>query len=1000
MSKKPHSALSRRRDSLGEGQTPRAAQVETGGGSYVGGSVDTGGGAFIGRDQYIINITTTLVGQAEARDIESLPPEPGEPPFQGLQYFTEADAQRFFGREQLTARVVSRLKSTRFLAVIGASGSGKSSLVRAGVIPALKGGQRLADGGLPPPGSGNWAYLALTPTVHPLEALAAALSPPTAGLEDVARLRDDLAGIPNSLTLAARRHLAAIGRGHLLIFIDQFEEVFTLCRKEDEREAFLTRLVEAVEGEDQPPLTILITLRADHYASLARHDRLREVISHHQEFIGAMNREELVRAIDRPLALGGWKIQEGLIEVILDDIGYEPGALPLLSHALYETWMRRRGRTLTLSGYTEAGGVRGAVAQTAEAVFRQLPADQQPVARLIFTRLTEVGEDIPDTRRRASYAELISRATDELVIDAVVKILADARLVITGSAQGQGERVVEVAHEALIREWPTLRRWIDEDRQDLLLQQHLIDDTNDWVRSERDPGLLYRGPRLSQALEWAEKNPDTVSLLIAEFLQASQAAAAEEAARARRLAQATRIQRLFLGLTAVLIAGISYLLFTFIFNKPPAVMDGYYNIAIAQFDLPGLEQNLPEVALDLDQALFEKISAEVGNNPNLLIWHDSPQLRDLKVTIGAVSGADPAERAQSAKDLAGRLNADMVIYPERVDTQAETRIDVAFYLAPRPWYAYEDLQGSFNLGCPFSLSQPETSGPSLDQLSECGSALSWLALGLTEAQLGHSLDALEAFLNARDVFPRSELIQFFLGREYLFLVDRETVLEFARDQFESQAEAAFRQAITINPSYPRGYIGLGSVFAKRARQMVNQFEAGEQPAGVLAQASAFVDQAVANYRQALAASQASPAVGLPLEGVARLGAGNMHNLAGIIAFHQGDPAGALEQFDRAIATLEKTIEPLAADGQARYLTQAYEYLGTAYRWKAHIFQAHLEIDASLEAYQRALDYFDRCIAQGENTQDRIVREEIIAAICVPNRAEVQQILENLRGTQG
>lgn len=662
--------------------------------------------------------------------------------------------------------------------------------------------------------------------------------------------------------------------------------------------------------------------------------------------------------------------------------------------------MRRRGRTLTLSGYTEAGGVRGAVAQTAEAVFRQLPSRQQSVARLIFTRLTEVGEDIPDTRRRATYAELISRATDELVIDAVVKILADARLVITGSVQGQGERVVEVAHEALIREWPTLRQWLDEDRQNLILQQHLIDEANDWVRSERDPGLLYRGPRLVQALAWAEKNPDTVSLPIAEFLQASQAAAAEEAARARRLARATRIQRMFLGLTAVLMAGIVYLLYTFIFNKPPAVMDGYYNIAIAQFDLPELEQNPSEGRLDIDQALFERINAEVGQNPNLLIWHDGPQLRDLKVTIGALSAASPVERVNSARDLARRLNADMVIYPERADTPEGAFADVAFYLAPRPWYAYEDLQGSFSLGCRLALASPETSDQSLERLSECGSALSWLAVGLTEAQLGHSLDALEAFLNADKAFPRSELIQFFLGREYLFLVDREAVLEFARAQFVSQAEAAFRQAIAINPSYPRGYIGLGSVFAKRARQIVKGFESGEQPASALVEAEMLVEQAQANYRQALDASQASPAVGIPLESFARLGAGNMHTLAGIITFHQGEPSGALQRFDQAIATVEATIQPLSADGQTRYLTQAYEYLGTAYRWKAFIFQSQLAIDESLEAYQRAFDYFDRCVAQGEGTPDRIVREEIIAAICIPNRADVQENLENLRGNQG
>jgi len=192
---------------------------------------------------------------------------------------------------------------------------------------------------------------------------------------------------------------------------------------------------------------------------------------------------------------------------MLHDVGMsegrqpEPGALPLLSHALLETWKRRRANTLTLKGYYEAGGVRGAIAQTAESVFRhELTPQQQSIARSVFLRLTELGEGTQDTRRRAAVSELIppSPYGDAVQVEDVLVKLADARLITTG------EGTVEVAHEALIREWPTLREWLAEDREGLRLHRHLTQATLDWETMQRDPGALYRGARLAQTLEWAE----------------------------------------------------------------------------------------------------------------------------------------------------------------------------------------------------------------------------------------------------------------------------------------------------------------------------------------------------------------------------------------------------------------------------------------------------------------------------------------------------------------
>ncbi|RPH58066.1 MAG: ATP-binding protein, partial [Chloroflexi bacterium] len=183
----------------------------------------------------VINIKSTILSNDEVKDIENLPPEPGEAPFQGLQYFDEQDAGRFFGRELLVAKIVARLASTRFLAVIGASGSGKSSVVRAGVLPALRSGERLADGGLPPTDSGQWDIRIFTPSAHPLEALAASLTRDSESVSAAAAMRSDLEQDHHALALSARRLLSQTGRKHLLLVIDQFEEIFTQCKQEAER---------------------------------------------------------------------------------------------------------------------------------------------------------------------------------------------------------------------------------------------------------------------------------------------------------------------------------------------------------------------------------------------------------------------------------------------------------------------------------------------------------------------------------------------------------------------------------------------------------------------------------------------------------------------------------------------------------------------------------------------------------------------------------------------
>jgi WD40 repeat protein len=493
---------------------------------------------FLENGQWVIEGAPSLVADE--------PPAPGEPPFKGLQYFDQADAGLFFGRELLTARLVRQLDHHRLLMIVGASGSGKSSVVRAGLLPALQRGEPLADGSFPPAGCSRWPVHVITPSAHPLEALAASLTRDAASVRATSALIEDLRDA-HSLNLAVRKVLSSAGLGgasRLLLVVDQFEELFTLCQDEAEREAFVDSLLAAVDSGQDGPTIVVGTLRADFYAHCAEYAGLREALARRQEYIGPMSPEELRRAIEEPARRGGWLFEPGLVDLILRDAGDEPGALPLLQHALLATWQHRRGHTLTLESYGEAGGVRGAIAKTAETVFRQhLSAEQRPIARNVFLRLTQLGEDTQDTRRRAALSELVPSAEEAPAVEAVLGTLADARLITLG------EGTAEVAHEALIREWPTLRQWLDENRAGLRVHRRLTEAAIEWERLNRDDGLLYRGARLAEASEWAADHAAALNALEHAFLAQSQAAIEREAAEreaqrqreleaARRLAEA------------------------------------------------------------------------------------------------------------------------------------------------------------------------------------------------------------------------------------------------------------------------------------------------------------------------------------------------------------------------------------------------------------------------------------------------------------------------------
>jgi hypothetical protein len=521
--------------------------ITTGEGSQLRAGGDVTGRDKITAGRDVIVADTVIISEKPAAHVtDDEAPAPGEPPFKGLLYFDEADAELFFGREAWVEKLVARLSPlatdgvtdvadasatsvtsatksvANFLAIIGASGSGKSSLARAGLIPALR--REHPD----------WPVHVITPTARPLESLAISLTRDSESVTAADTLIDDLKQSQRSLHLYARRLLGSHSDRRLLLVVDQFEELFTTCKDEAERKAFIDNLMTAINspspdgapraeggvvspavegpsgdaiaagGWGNTPTLLLLTLRADFYAHCAGYDSLREAIASQQEYIGPMTADELRRAIEEPARRGKWELEPGLVETLLKDIGAgdqhrqpEPGGLPLLSHALLETWKRRRGHKLTLRGYAESGEVRGAIARTAESVYSRLTPLGQTIARRIFISLTELGEGTQDTRRRAALGEFSPNPDEAANVQAVLKLLADERLVTTDA------KTAEVAHEALIREWPTLRGWLDEDREGLRLHRQLTHDAKEWERLGRDEGALYRGARLAAALEWA-----------------------------------------------------------------------------------------------------------------------------------------------------------------------------------------------------------------------------------------------------------------------------------------------------------------------------------------------------------------------------------------------------------------------------------------------------------------------------------------------------------------
>jgi WD40 repeat protein len=446
-------------------------------------------------------------------------------PYVGLAAFGPMEAGWFFGREVLTDELVLKTRTHRFTAVSGPSGSGKSSLLRAGLLPRLgqngKSGEQCESSSL---------VVLLTPGSHPLDQCAIRLAGLGGGSASV--LRRELLAEPRALHLAVSQVLAARGEAEsadLVLVVDQFEEVFTLCADTRERAAFISALLVAA-GATNSRTRVVIGIRADFLGHCAQYPELVDAMRDAQVTVAPMSTDELRRAVSMPAAAAGSAVEGALLaRVVVDAVG-QPNALPLVSHALRETWRRRRGNTLTLAGYEASGGIHYALARTAEALYENLTEAQQALARGIFLRLVALGDGTEDTKRRLARAELAEDSVGERPatgesptedspadLGPVLETLAGARL-ITLDAEG-----IELTHEALLHAWPRLRTWINEDRAGLLIRQQIGDAAAAWEREGRDQSALYRGDRLAAAHDLARRAGDTpLGARARQFLAASQ----------------------------------------------------------------------------------------------------------------------------------------------------------------------------------------------------------------------------------------------------------------------------------------------------------------------------------------------------------------------------------------------------------------------------------------------------------------------------------------------
>ena len=444
---------------------------------------------------------------------------PAENPYKGLQAFGETDAEDFYGRESLVAELLDALGDHRLVAVVGPSGIGKSSVVKAGLVPALRRGAL--------PGSDRWVISDMFPGSYPFEELSAALL--RVAVERPDDLVEELARDELGMRRVAKRILPP--GSELVLVVDQFEELFTLTADEETRRRFLDGLT-ALAGDRRSPVRVVLTLRADFLDHPLRYPEFGELLRGGMVAVAAPSEDELAEAIERPATRVGVRFEPGLVSQIVADVHDQPGALPLLQYALTELFAARSSDLLTLDGYLATGGVVGALGRRADELYRRLDSHGEVACRQVFLRLVSVDPAAQDTRRRVRRRELRQLELDAAALDDILTRYGEHRLLSFDRDPLTRTPTVEVAHEAILTQWDRLRTWIEERREDLLLHRRVAETVEEWQDAERDPEYLPREGRLVQFETWASATDLALTAGEREFL-AEARAAADEAARRR-----------------------------------------------------------------------------------------------------------------------------------------------------------------------------------------------------------------------------------------------------------------------------------------------------------------------------------------------------------------------------------------------------------------------------------------------------------------------------------
>ncbi len=606
-----------------------------------------------GYEQAYSQLLDSLPGSRPVGVYDEFDPTQAQNPFKGLEAFQQTDAHFFFGRERMIQRSLKRMQETRFLAFVGASGSGKSSLVRAGILPALRSGKI--------PSSETWRTALFTPGANPLEALVTRIMPylqedNTRTMERVIQNIQD----PEIVNQYVDNILGdAPDESRLLIIIDQFEEIFTRASA-SEAQAFVNTLVR-IATSPNTRLQFIVTMRADFFGSLSGYPSLAQLFEQQNMIIVTeMTAANIRRAIEGPVSAVGLKYEDGLVDRILDDVRSQPGSLPLLQYALRQLFDKRQGATLTHEAYDEVGGVRRALAQHAEEIYSELSQVQQETTRRLLLRLVEVGDSGEATRRRVPRSELKFDDIDTQEVDEVINMLtaAGSRLLIASreitteeASQSTPITWLEVSHEALIREWDRFKTWVSSRLEDLQYSTELRKLSHDWEVSGRDPAYLLVGKRLTRAEVWIEKGDS--SDLQRDYIDASlqkrdQQDIAEKERQQRELAlerkNASRLRLLAVVLVIGFVGAIVAVIVAVTQNNELEAITG--QLSQRTIELEEQSTVLEEQSIELARTVEESQSLALSAEADRLF---SDRDTDLAIALGLQSTGitNPPIRVQS-----------------------------------------------------------------------------------------------------------------------------------------------------------------------------------------------------------------------------------------------------------------------------------------------------------------------------------------------------------------